>query len=108
MTSEEFWRDDPKLFSSYQKAYMEREKRNSEKINYSNWLQGLYVYDGLEKSLTDFGYGFLAGKQNPHREIYPNQPYDLFGTQKQEKVHERAKVRKESQKNLNFWARIKK
>lgn len=108
MTSEEFWRDDPKLFSSYQNAYMKKKERENETINYSNWLQGLYIYDALEKSLQDFGYGFIAGKQNSNKELYPNEPYDLFGKKNKNKVDEREKVRKQSQKNLNFWARIKK
>ena len=108
MTSEEFWKDDPKLFSSYQKAYIEKTKKKYEEINHSNWLQGLYIYDGLEKSLKDFGYGFLAGKENPNRECYPSEPYDLFGNKKENKIKERERVRKENQKNLNFWARLKK
>lgn len=107
MTSEEFWRDDPKLFSSYQSAYLNKTKRENEKINYSNWLQGLYNYDGFEKSLVDFGYGFLAGKKNPNKETYPNQPYDLFGEQKNKEKLQREKVKKQNQNNLNFWARIK-
>ena len=82
MTSKEFWKDDPKLFSSYQKAYVEKTKKKYEEINYSNWLQGLYIYDGLEKSLKDFGYAFLAGKENINREFYPSKPYDLFGNKK--------------------------
>lgn len=108
MTSEEFWKDDPKLFSSYQKAYIEKTKRENEKINYSNWLQGLYIYDGLQKSLTDFGYGFLAGKRNENRETYPNEPYDLFGNKKNKKLIEKEIAKQRNQKSLNFWATIKK
>lgn len=108
MSSEEFWKDDPKLFSSYLKAYRTIEKRNVEKINYSNWLQGLYIYDGLKKSLKDFGYAFIAGKDNPNGQTYPNKPYDLFGEEENSKVKEREKVKNQNQKNLNFWARLKK
>ena len=107
MTSEEFWRDDPKLFSSYRKAYIEKEERSYEIINYGNWLQGLYIYDGFKKSLNDFGYNFW-GKSNPNSQSYPEQPYDIFGKEKDKKVKQREKARKENQKNLNFWARIKK
>lgn len=107
MTSEEFWRDDPKLFSSYEKAYIEREKRKVETINYSNWLQGLYIYDGLKKSLNDLSYN-VWGKNNPKSETYINEPIDLTGSRKNRKIEERKRVRKESNKNLNFWARIKK
>lgn len=108
MTSEEFWKDDPKLFSSYMKAYETKEKRQAEIENYSNWLQGLYTYDALQISFTDFGYGFLAGKKNPNRDTYPDKPFDLFGKENENKVKEKEKVRKENQKNLNFWARLKK
>lgn len=108
MTSEEFWKEDPKLFSSYQKAYMEKQKRENEQQNYSNWLQGLYIYDGLQKSLTDFGYGFLAGKRNENRETYPERPYDLFGNKKKKQIEAKELARKRNQQNLNFWATIKK
>lgn len=108
MTSEEFWKDNPKLFSSYQKAYMEKTKRNNEITNYSNWLQGLYIYDGLQKSLTDFGFGFLAGKKNPDRETYPNEPYDLFGNNKKKMIEKKEIARRRNQESLNFWATIKK
>lgn len=108
MTSEEFWKDDPKLFYSYQKAYIEKTKRNNTTINYSNWLQGLYIYDSLKKSLADFGYSFVVGKKNPNRETYPSEPYDLFG-EKKAKDKERKKIeQKKNQEYLNFWATIKK
>lgn len=108
MTSEEFWKDDPKLFSSYQKAYVEKTKRDNTLINYSNWLQGLYIYDGLKKSLTDFGFSFVAGKSNPNKDTYPSEPYDLFG-EKEQKVIERKEIeQKKNQEYLNFWATIKK
>lgn len=108
MTSEEFWKDDPKLFSSYQKSYIEKTKRESEMKNYSNWLQGLYIYDGLQKSLTNFGYGFLIGKKNPNNLDYPSKPYDLFGNEKENKIQQKKEKMKQNQKNLNFWARLKK
>ena len=108
MTSEEFWKDDPKLFSSYQKAYIEKVKRDNERQNYSNWLQGLYIYDGFQKSLTDFGYGFLAGKRNTNRETYPERPYDLFGNEKKRKLEAKEIARRKNQESLNFWATIKK
>ena len=107
MTSEEFWKDDPKLFSSYQKSYVEKQKRDNEKQNYINWLQGLYIYDGLQKSLTDFGYGFLAGKKNNHRETYPEKPYDLFGSKEKERLRQKEIARKKNQQSLNFWATLK-
>jgi hypothetical protein len=106
MTSEEFWEDDPKLFSSYQKAYIEKQKRETEIINYSNWLQGLYIYDGFKKSLNDFSFN-LWGKQNPSSQTYPDEPYDLFGENKNKELKKKEQVRKQNQKNLNFWARIK-
>ena len=108
MTSEEFWKDDPKLFYSYQKAYIEKTKRENTKTNYSNWLQGLYIYDGLRKSLADFGFSFVAGKQNPNQETYPSEPYDLFGDKENKEIREKERMIKKNQENLNFWATIKK
>jgi len=108
MTSEEFWKDDPKLFSSYRKAYVEKTKREYSLINYSNWLQGLYIYDGFKKGLTDFGFSFIAGKQNPKRETYPSEPYDLFGDKENEQLKKKKIEQKKNQQNLVFWATIKK
>lgn len=108
MTSEEFWKDDPKLFSSYQKAYVEKAKRENTKTNYSNWLQGLYIYDALTKSLTNFGFSFIAGKENPSKETYPFEPYDLFGEKKQKNLERKKVEQKKNQEYLNFWATIKK
>ena len=107
MTSEEFWKDDPKLFYSYQKAYIEKTKREYTTINYSNWLQGLYIYDGFRKSLRDFGYSFIAGKMNPEREAYPSKPYDIF-EEEDKKEREKKEAQKRNQESLNFWATFKK
>ena len=108
MTSEEFWKDDPKLFSSYEKAYIEKAKRNNTLTNYSNWLQGLYIYDGMTKSLKNFGFSFLAGKRNPESEAYPSEPYDLFGEKEEKKAIEKKQAQRKNQDYLNFWATIKK
>lgn len=107
MTSEEFWKDDPKLFSSYQKAYIEKTKRENEKINYSNWLQGLYNYDGFQVSLNDLAMSFSKNKSG-ERPTYPDKPYDLFGKNKKDVVDKKAIARKKNQQNLNYWATIKK
>lgn len=108
MTSEEFWKGDPKLFSSYEKAYIEKTKRNNKLNNYSNWLQGLYIYDALKKGLTDFGYSFIAGKRNPKKETYPSEPYDLFGDKKENDIKAKKEEQRKNQQYLNFWATIKK
>lgn len=108
MTSEEFWKDDPKLFSSYQKAYIEKAKRENKLINQSSWLQGLYIYDGMRKSLRDFGYAFIAGKKNAEKDFYPTEPYDLFGEKEEKELEKRKMEQKKSQEYLNFWATIKK
>lgn len=108
MTSEEFWKDDPKLFYSYQKAYVEKTKKENILINYSKWLQGLYIHDALKKDLTDYGYAFVAGKKNPNKETYPNEPYDLFGDKEKRDSEKKKMEQKKNQEYLNFWATIKK
>ena len=108
MTSEEFWKDDPKLFSSYQKAYIEKTKKENKLINYSKWLQGLYIYDGFKKGLTDFGFAFISGKKNPNQEAYPSEPYDLFGDKKEKDIEKKKIEQRKNQEYLNFWATIKK
>jgi hypothetical protein len=108
MTSEEFWKDDPKLFSSYQKAYIEKAKRNNATMNFSNWLQGLYIYDGLKKSLADFGCAFIAGKKNQQKESYPSEPYDIFGDKEEKDLQKKKLEQRKNQDNLVFWATLKK
>lgn len=108
MTSEEFWKDDPKLFSSYEKAYVDKVKRNNQVTNFSNWLQGLYIYDGFRKSLRDFGYSFVAGKRNPDKESYPSEPYDIFEEKEEKKAKEKKEAQRRNQESLTFWATFKK
>jgi len=108
MTSEEFWKDDPRLFYSYQKAYIEKTKREGKFQNYSNWLQGLYIYDALNKSLVSFGYSFIVGKKNLKKETYPSEPYDLFGEKEEKTIKKKEEEQRKNQEYLNFWATIKK
>lgn len=43
----EFWEEEPDLLWTYRKSYIEQKKLESEMLNYSAWLNGLYVYDAL-------------------------------------------------------------
>lgn len=107
MTSEEFWKGDPRLFSSYLKSFKKKEEAKSEFTNISNWLMGVYVFDGMTKALTNFGNG-LAGNKSAKPLNYVSEPYDFKNNREQKLEKQREKVKKQNQENLNFWASIKK
>ena len=47
MTYKEFWEDDVMLAKTYLKAYKLKEERESEKMKWTVWLQGLYIFEAL-------------------------------------------------------------
>lgn len=47
MTYEQFWYGDPTMTLAYLKAYKLKEERESEKLKWIIWEQGLYNYEAL-------------------------------------------------------------
>lgn len=107
MTSEEFWEDNPKLFYSYYKCYEENEKKRYNDMNFNNWLQGVYNYNAMQISLTDFGYNFFSKNGNPNKDKFPTKPYNLFEDEKQDiksQKLEKERVKKKNNDYLKTWA----
>ena len=89
MSAKEFWEDDPQLFESYRISFINRKKRQFEEEDHRSWLQGLYIYDGMNKlnsRLMQFLIN-LFSKQKNKDEIgtYPKIPYSQSTKEKEEK-----------------------
>ena len=78
MTEEQFWDRDSTLAIPYRKAYRIRQ----EEINYSAWLQGLYIWKALQTAPI-FVNGFMP--KGARVEPYFDKPID-FTPEKKPKV----------------------
>ena len=108
MSSKEFWEEDPELLWAYRKSYMDKMKIQSELNNYNAWLNGLYVFDAVSKSI----YNSFGRKETQTPLHYMEKPYDFDAKPKskeeiereerlamEEKIKERNKQIKEMLKN---------
>lgn len=73
MSNKEFWDEDPELLWAYRKMYMDKVKIQEEVNNYNAWLNGLYVFDALSKSL----YNSFGRKETQSAIPYIEKPYDF-------------------------------
>lgn len=73
MSNREFWEEDPELLWAYRKSYMDKAKIKNEIDNYNAWLNGLYVYDAISKSL----YNSFGRKETQPTINYTEKPYDF-------------------------------
>lgn len=73
MSNREFWEEDPELLWAYRKSYMDKMKIQSEIDNYNSWLNGLYVYDAISKSL----YNSFGRKETQPVMNYIDKPYNF-------------------------------
>ncbi len=76
MSYKEFWEEDPEIFWAYRFFYYSKQKEEAERINFSAWLNGLYVYNAVAISLHN---SFRDKKDNV--ENYLEKPIDLFGAE---------------------------
>lgn len=117
MSADEFWRDDPQLFVSYRTSFINKKKREMEEIDYTCWLQGLYIHDGngkLNLSLKQFlgnlvSSMFKGKKDNSKIETYPVKPYGELekDKQKEKKATQRQNNYEEFQKSLVYYGTMK-
>lgn len=80
MPVKEFWKDEPELLWAYRKSYMDKMKIQNELSNYNAWLNGLYVFDAINKGL----YNSFVRKQGQSPMNYIAQPYDFNSKPKTE------------------------
>ena len=100
MSAKEFWEDDPQLFVSYRTFFINKQKRKNEELNYACWLQGLYIYDGMNKEnarlqQTIFN-GFQGFSSNPNFlnqdfGTYPKHPYNEHDDEKETQKEKKSK-----------------
>jgi hypothetical protein len=85
MSYEQFWNGEPWIARSYYKAEQIKTENNSANA----WLQGLYFYDALCVSLSNFSKG-LAGKQG--KAEYRKEPIRITPKTESEKKAEERKA----------------
>lgn len=96
MSNKEFWEEEPELLWAYRKSYMEKMKIQSEVNNYNAWLNGLYVFDAISKSI----YNSFGRKETQQPLNYIEKPFDFNAKPKTKEEIER-------EKRLELEAKIK-
>lgn len=98
MNPDQFWYEDIDVFNAYLKAY-----RN--KVNYTSWLNGVYIYKALESALINvipnsIGIAFSESKDRPFVP-YLDKPIDFsnFHHYEEEKNQKIEEVSEEGFKN---------
>lgn len=82
MTEKQYWDRD----STLTKFYREADKLRQERRNYDMWLQGMYIYDGIQR-LAPILRAF--GKKGTKAEPYVKEPYPITA-EEQKRAQERA------------------
>lgn len=101
MQIREFWEEDPNLLWAYRKSYTEKIEMEKEITNFNCWLQGVYIFDALDKSLYNH---FNRGNKPPIE--YMRSPIDFSKTkedierEKQQKLEEQIRKRNEEIKEM--------
>lgn len=75
MSIKEFWEEEPELLWAYRKSYIDKLEMQKEFYNFNDWLQGLYIYDAVSKSI----YNNFNNKDTI--KSYMSQPIDFSKTQ---------------------------
>lgn len=94
MTVDEYWNGPPVLVKAYYDAYKLQMRHENERA----WLQGVYMFNGVQVALSN---GF--GKKGAKKAQYPKEPFDLGLDTEAEKA---VKARREREKiiaNLTLW-----
>ena len=73
MTYEQFWYGDPTMTKDYAESYKIKEKREAERIKWTTWEQGLYVYEAICAASPILRAFSKATKPLP----YPQKPYGV-------------------------------
>lgn len=93
MSNKEFWEEEPELLWAYRKSYIDKFKIQNELINYEAWLNGLYVFDAISKSI----YNSFGRKETQPALNYIEKPYDF---DENEKVKSKEEIEREQQLKL--------
>lgn len=90
MSIREFWDEEPELLWAYRKSYIEEMKFQRELSNYNAWLNGLYVYDAVSKSIYN-----SFKKENKPIVNYVSEPYNFSKTKEEYEREERIRIEKQ-------------
>ena len=88
MSTREFWNEEPELLWAYRKSYMDKLEIERELSNYNAWLNGLYVFEAVSKSL----YNSFGRKETEAVISYAERPFDFKEDPKETARKERLKV----------------
>lgn len=88
MSVREFWNEEPELLWAYRKSYMEKFKIQNEINNYNSWLNGLYFFDAISKSL----YNSFGKKEHQQALNYMQEPIDFSKKPKTKEELEKEKI----------------
>jgi len=98
MTADEFWNEEPRLFSSYIKKH----EQELDEVNYQSWLIGLYVYKAVGTALgnafSDKGSIKNTYFEKPLEELNSNY---IAVTEK-----EKTKINSSYRSSINYWAKF--
>lgn len=98
MTTEEFWKGEPRVFISYIKKY----EHELDDMNYQSWLIGLYVHKAvrtvLDNAFSDKGSIKDTYFEKPLEELNSNYKYD-----KEEKQENK---NKNYRNQVNYWSKF--
>lgn len=96
MTTQEFWYEDPSLMWSYHIFYEKKQQAEFETSNVKAWLNGLYGFEALSKSLHN------AFRQKGKKALnYSELPIDFNKKEvKKEDISAKAK------QQFNYWAKL--
>lgn len=110
MSNKEFWNEEPELLWAYRKSYIDQLKMQNEISNYNAWLNGVYVFDAISKSI----YNAFARKDTQPALNYIEKPYDFTERTKSKEEIERERqlkleeqIKESLQKTKNILKRNK-
>ena len=85
MSNNEFWNEEPELLWAYRKSYIDKLKMQNEISNYNAWLNGVYVFDAISKSI----YNAFGRKDTQQALNYVEKPFEFNDKKKSKEEIER-------------------
>lgn len=87
MTYEQYWYGNAELYWAYQVAYEKQLEQNYEFENYKAWLNGLYNFDAMNKSVSNGN----RSKESDPIQYFMDRPID-FKKLAQEDINEKKQI----------------
>lgn len=98
MTADEFWNEEPRLFSSYIKKH----EQELDEVNYQSWLIGLYVYKAVGTVL-----GNAFSNKSSIKNTYFEKPLEELNSSYAIEIEAKKMKKDASYRNsVNYWAKF--